>query len=159
MANIFGRQADTQIRDLQRGKVRVHLEPWQEKSSKMLVHTFKSSPKYGYLRVLDSHICTQVEMPGKKEISHEHFKAVTTPQVTENEQHVYSFVTEVQKKSNRKTVKYLRQQQMLSCKEALSIHLKVFGVKCQLSNKDYNLRDYAEPSSGWEYMASGKFSS
>lgn len=171
MANIFGLQADTQTRDMQRGKVKLHLEHWQEESSKMRVHAYKCSPKYAYLRVLDRNICTRVEM-GKKEVSHEHFKAVTTVACTKHEHpehigefekehqkvNVHTYIAEVQKKSDRKTVKYLREQQMVSCKEAVSIHLKVFGVKCHLRDKDFNLRDYAVPSSGWGYMSSGRFS-
>ena len=170
MSNIYGQQAHAQLRDMQCGKVEVHFEHRQGKSDRMQVHMQRTSPKHAYARTPDYRMQYRREIPagnvvridqGSKEHSHEYFTHTTVAHGKEKvpfgnwgDKEVKRYTTEVQRRPSKKTVRQLKEQQLVHCKEALRIFLRVFGVKheltatnCHWYHNYHNLR--------WGYMTDG----
>ena len=139
MADSFGLQAHTYLRDIQCGDVQVNLENWHGDSSRMRVLTHRCSPRYEYPLVFDARIFVEAKQGRSKEYRHEFFThtTVTLPESNKSQQ-VKTFTTQVERKPTRPTFRYLKDRQLLYCKMALAIFLEVLGVNRQYLSTDHH---------------------
>ena len=151
IADSYGEQAHAQLRDMQSGDVQVSLEHWQSprESNRLRVLRYRSLSTYTYPRVLDARIFVEVEQGRSKERSHDFFTHTTVacPDECTTGDEPQTYTTQVEKKPTRRTVRHLKDQQLLYCQMALRSLLKVFGVQgelkatdCRRSNECYGLR-------------------
>ena len=147
LAIVLGRQAHKQLTDMQRGRVKTHLEHWHNDSTKMRVQRFLSSSRYAYPRVRDERIYCQTEV-GKKDFTHEYFESVTMRTERGNIQSreqpsdslsINLFTADVQDRVPLPTIKYLKEKQLDCCKKALGVYLKVFGVTSEIADHDFHI--------------------